>query len=62
MRPPLAPRVSDRIRIVAVLTALTLLMTACGGGGDDGGGGGGNTDYVLYVLLVNRDPRRHSTR
>lgn len=56
MRPPLAPRVSDRIRVVAVLTALTLLMAACGGGSDGGGGGGGNTDYVLYVLFVNRDP------
>ncbi len=63
MRPPLAQRVSDQIRIVAVLTAVTLLMTACGGGGDggDGGGGGGNTDYVLYVLFVNRDPNASHT-
>ena len=60
MRPPLALRVSDRFRTVAVLTALTLLVTACTSGGG-GGGGGGNTDYVLYVLLVNRDPNAAHT-
>lgn len=56
MRPLVAQRVSDRIRVVAVFAALTLLMTACtSGGGGGGGGGGGSSDYVLYVLLVNRD-------
>ena len=60
MRPPLAKRASDRIRSAAALAALTLLMAACTSGGG-GGGGGGNTDYILYVLLVNRDPNAAHT-
>ena len=61
MRPPLAQRVPGRIRTVAVLTAVTLLMTACTSGGDGGGGGGGTPDYILYVMLVNRDPNASHT-
>jgi len=60
MRRPVAQRVSDRTRVVAVLAAVTLLMTACTSSGG-GGGGGGNTDYTLYVLLVNRDPNAPHT-
>ncbi|MGH2462827.1 MAG: hypothetical protein ACRDFZ_04265 [Candidatus Limnocylindria bacterium] len=56
MRPRVAARVSYRwIRPLAVSAALVLLATSCGGGGG-GGGGGGDTEYVLRVLLVNRDP------
>jgi hypothetical protein len=41
------------VRPLAAAAALLLLMTGCTSGG--GGGGGGDTDYILYVLLVNRD-------
>jgi hypothetical protein len=61
MRPSVAPRVSDRLRTVTVLVAVTLLMAACTSGGGGGGGGGGNADYVLYVLFVNHDPNAAHT-
>ncbi len=55
MRPPVSRRRRPRLlRPLAVSAALVLLMAGCGGG-DGGGGGGGDSDYILYVLLVNRD-------
>ena len=60
MRPARAPlpRPLTIARPLAVTAALALLLTACGGGG--GGGGGGRTDFVIYVLLVNRDQAAES--
>ena len=55
MRPPVDRRGPRRlVRPLAAAAALLLLMAGCTSGGG-GGGGGGDTDYVLYVLLVNRD-------
>ncbi len=60
MRPPVARRGPRRfLRPMAGAAALLLLMAGCTSGGG-GGGGGGSTDYVLYVLLVNRDSAEHT--
>jgi hypothetical protein len=37
-----------------------LLMTSCAGSTNDGGGGGGDSDYTLFVLLVNRNDVEHT--
>jgi hypothetical protein len=44
---------------VAVATALILLMTSCAGSTSDGGDGG-DSDYTLFVLLVNRNDQEHT--
>jgi hypothetical protein len=36
-----------------------LLMTSCAGSTNNGGGGGGDSDYTLFVLLVNRSDQEH---
>lgn len=61
MRPPVARRRPRRfIGPMAVAAALMLLMTSCAGSTNDGGGGGGESDYTLFVLLVNRDSEAHT--
>jgi len=54
MRPPADRRRPQRLVRPLAAAAALLLMASCTSGGG-GGGGGGATDYVLYVLLVNRD-------
>jgi hypothetical protein len=61
MRPPVDRRGPRRlVRPLAAAAALLLLMAGCTSGGGGGGGGGGDTDYVLYVLLVNRHTEPHT--
>lgn len=58
MRTPPGPRRTvQRAVLVAVVAAL--LVTGCTSGGG-GGGGGGNSDFTLYVLVVNRDESTES--
>jgi hypothetical protein len=61
MRPPVDRRGPRRlVRPLAAAAALLLLMAGCTSGGGGGGGGGADTDYVLYVLLVNRHTEPHT--